>query len=125
MLSFSLLLLGIFGMALWRYRSLIALNRELSKSIAEQKKAEEALMYSEKRWRNIVVSTPQIGINLDPQGRIIFANTHFLHLVGWRGAGGHRPGLVRHVHSRIYPGTGSQYLSHNHETKRYAGIFNL
>jgi PAS domain S-box-containing protein len=83
-LSFSLLLLGIFVMALWRYRSLVALNRELSGSIAEQKKTEEALMYSEKRWRNIIVSIPQIGISLDRQGRIIFANTHFLHLVGWQ-----------------------------------------
>lgn len=52
--------------------------------ISRQKMAEEALIESEKKWRNIIVSTPQIGISLDPQGRITFANGHFLQMVGWK-----------------------------------------
>ena len=51
--------------------------------ITQQKKAEEALIRSESKWRNIIVSMPQIGIILDPQGRIVFANAYFLNLVGW------------------------------------------
>jgi PAS domain S-box-containing protein len=51
--------------------------------ITQQKIAEEALIESEKKWCNIIVSTPQIGISLDPQGKIVFANVHFLQLVGW------------------------------------------
>ncbi len=52
--------------------------------ISRQKIAEKALAQSERKWRNIIVSTPQIGVSLDPQGRIIFANGHFLQLVGWK-----------------------------------------
>lgn len=51
--------------------------------ITRQKQAEEVLARSAERWRNIIVSTPQVGISLDPQGRIVFANTYFLQLVGW------------------------------------------
>ena len=51
--------------------------------ITRQKQAEEALVQSEKKWRNIIVSTPQLGISLNPAGRVVFANSHFLKLVGW------------------------------------------
>jgi len=53
-------------------------------NFSRQKIAEEALAQSEKKWRNIIVSTPQIGVSLDPQGKIVFANGHFLQLVGWK-----------------------------------------
>ncbi|MBU4316652.1 MAG: PAS domain S-box protein [Proteobacteria bacterium] len=49
----------------------------------EQKRAERALMESERKWRNILVNIPQIGISLNPQGQITFANPHFLQLTGW------------------------------------------
>jgi len=52
--------------------------------ITESKKAKMALVSSEKKWRNILVNTPQIGITLNPQARIVFANTHFLKLTGWK-----------------------------------------
>jgi PAS domain S-box-containing protein len=42
-----------------------------------------ALQESERKWRNILVNTPQIGISIDPQGQITFANKHFLNLTGW------------------------------------------
>jgi len=51
--------------------------------ITRQKQAEAALIRSQEKWRNIIVSVPLIGISLDPGGRILFANTHFLQLVGW------------------------------------------
>jgi PAS domain S-box-containing protein len=51
--------------------------------ITLQKQAEAALIRSQEKWRNIIVSVPLIGISLDPGGRILFANTHFLQVVGW------------------------------------------
>ena len=54
------------------------------RDISERKQATEALARSEEKWRHIVASTPMIGISLDPQARLVFANAHFLHLTGWR-----------------------------------------
>ncbi len=51
--------------------------------ITDRKQAEKALIASEQKWRNILVNTPQIGITLDPEAKIIFANDHFLKLTGW------------------------------------------
>ncbi|MCF8111835.1 MAG: PAS domain-containing protein [Desulfobacteraceae bacterium] len=51
--------------------------------ITERKQAEEALAESEKKWRNILVNTPQIGVSIDTRGRIVFVNKHFLELTGW------------------------------------------
>jgi PAS domain S-box-containing protein len=49
-----------------------------------RKRAEEALAKSEKKWRHILATAPQIGISLDPRGGITFANDHFLKLTGWQ-----------------------------------------
>ena len=51
--------------------------------ITERSVAEAALRDSERRWREILVHTPQIGVTLDPEGCIAFANRHFLELTGW------------------------------------------
>ena len=51
--------------------------------VTDRKLAEHALVNSEKRWRNILVNTPQIGIALNSEGQIIFANDHFLNLTGY------------------------------------------
>jgi two-component system, cell cycle sensor histidine kinase and response regulator CckA len=56
----------------------------IATDITKRKQAEEALRESERKWRNILVNTPQLGIGLDPQARIIFANSHFLKVTGWR-----------------------------------------
>ncbi len=48
-----------------------------------RKRVQEALERSEDKWRHILVNAPQIGISLDPRGRIAFANDHFLKLTGW------------------------------------------
>ena len=52
--------------------------------VTERKRIAEALAKSEHKWRHILVNSPQIGVSLDPEGKIIFANTHFLELTGWR-----------------------------------------
>lgn len=54
------------------------------RDITERKLAELALIDSGQRWRNILINTPQIGISLDPMGKISFANKHFLKLTGWQ-----------------------------------------
>ena len=42
------------------------------------------LRESERKWRNILVNVPQIGVTLDAEARIIFANAYFLNLTGWK-----------------------------------------
>lgn len=53
------------------------------KILNDRKKTEKALIDSERKWQKILVNTPQLGISLDPQARIVFANEHFLKLTGW------------------------------------------
>jgi len=55
------------------------------RDITDRKKAEETLINSERKWRNILVNTPQIGIALNLKAEIVFANTHFLKLTEWEG----------------------------------------
>ena len=54
------------------------------KDITKRKLSEQALIESEQRWRSVLQNTPQIGISLDAQGKIIFANKYFLNLTGWK-----------------------------------------
>jgi two-component system cell cycle sensor histidine kinase/response regulator CckA len=58
--------------------------KELEKRIQQLEQNDKALIESEQKWRNILVNIPQIGIALDPQARIVFANDHFLKLTGWK-----------------------------------------
>ena len=55
----------------------------IARDITKQKVAEKKLQESEQKWRNILIKTPQIGITLDTQAKIVFANEHFLRLTGW------------------------------------------
>ena len=41
------------------------------------------LRESERKWRNILINVPQMGITLDAEARIVFANAYFLSLTGW------------------------------------------
>ncbi len=58
----------------------------VSQDITARKRAEAALRESEWRWRHILVETPQIGVSLDPTGRIVFANKRLLELTDYREA---------------------------------------
>ena len=53
------------------------------RDITERLRAREALLAAERKWRNVLVNTPQVGVGLDREGRIVFANRHFLQLTGW------------------------------------------
>lgn len=53
------------------------------RDITLRKQAEAALREREVMWRNILIRIPQIGIALDTQARIVFANEYFLSLTGW------------------------------------------
>ncbi|MDY6904615.1 MAG: PAS domain S-box protein [Thermodesulfobacteriota bacterium] len=56
----------------------------VARDITEKKRIDAALAYSEKKWRHILVNTPQIGVSLDTNARITFANAHLLKLTGWK-----------------------------------------
>ena len=62
-----------------RVLSIIGVGRD----ITDRKRMEEAVVSSELKWRNILVNTPQIGVALNPDGRIVFVNQHFLKITGW------------------------------------------
>ncbi|MDZ7833360.1 MAG: PAS domain S-box protein [Desulfobacterales bacterium] len=55
----------------------------VGKDVTEHKKAQEALIRAESKWRQILVQTPQIGVSINPDGKISFANEYFLRLTGW------------------------------------------
>jgi len=54
------------------------------RDVSARVQTEAAIVASERKWRNILVNVPQIGLSLDNQGRIVFANKHFLQLTDWR-----------------------------------------
>ena len=53
------------------------------RDITERKRTEAALRRAEAKWRNILVETPQLGVSLDGDARIVFANAKLLELTGW------------------------------------------
>ncbi|MCP4576930.1 MAG: PAS domain S-box protein [Deltaproteobacteria bacterium] len=50
----------------------------------DQKEAEKLLEDSERKWRDVLIHTPQIGISLNRDAGIVFVNEHFLKLTGWK-----------------------------------------
>lgn len=67
-----------------RTAQLTVVNQELEKEIAERKKAEELLMESERRFREVLENVKLIAATLDPQGNITFCNDFMLKLTGWK-----------------------------------------
>ncbi|QJT09131.1 PAS domain-containing sensor histidine kinase [Oceanidesulfovibrio marinus] len=53
------------------------------RDITESKQSAQALIRSESKFRNVLENIPLIGISLDMQGRLTFANDHFLALTGY------------------------------------------
>jgi len=54
-----------------------------TKDITSHKRAEEALIQSERRLRTVLETMSLIGLMLDLQGNIIFCNDFLLNLTGW------------------------------------------
>jgi PAS domain S-box-containing protein len=53
LISGLFLLIAVFGMAYWRYKSIFRINRELVRTIDERKRTEESLRESEDKFRSI------------------------------------------------------------------------
>lgn len=62
----------------------VAYLADVTWEIVMRKRTEQSLVDSERKWRSILVNTPQIGVSLKPQARIVLANEHLLHLTGWK-----------------------------------------
>ena len=52
--------------------------------ITARREAAQALQRSEARFRSVLENTNLIGMMLDREGRLIFANDTLLELVGWQ-----------------------------------------
>jgi|GEM_PF-1892996 len=51
--------------------------------VTERRRMEQTLVKSESKWKNILADTPQLGLSLNRQGKIVFANNHLLLATGW------------------------------------------
>lgn len=77
----GLVLLVLVVMAAWRYRSVVTLNRDLVKNIEQRTQAEEALRESERRYRNLVESSPET-IGIQAERRVVYLNPAGLKMFG-------------------------------------------
>jgi len=75
------MLAGLLGIGLlWRRRELAYSQQELG----EHQQAETALRESERRFREMLEQVHLVGVMLDAQGNVTFANDYLLQLTGWR-----------------------------------------
>jgi PAS domain S-box-containing protein len=68
------LFIVVCGMALWRYRSLSKIHRDLIQQMTERKQVEQALAESEASYRNLFDSSSDGIFIIDPDGNFIDAN---------------------------------------------------
>ncbi|MCK9419059.1 MAG: transporter substrate-binding domain-containing protein [Nitrospirae bacterium] len=76
------LALVIVTLVVWRYLSMLRLNRDLKVAFEELKKAEEALQEREERLRSVIEQSP-IGIALSRDGITLDANKAYLGMFGY------------------------------------------
>jgi len=95
-----LVLFTVICMALWRYRSIALLNRDLRQNINDRKKAEEALMESEQRFRHLSDDSPLAILIVNRNGNIEYVNKKCSSIMGY--ASGEIPTL-QHWWSLVYP----------------------
>jgi PAS domain S-box-containing protein len=74
----SFLLTAVSGMAVWRFRSLAMINRELVRNITERKKAERSLEQSKAFNAKILETVDEGFIVIDAQFKILSANNAYL-----------------------------------------------
>jgi PAS domain S-box-containing protein len=79
-----LLLLSVCAMAFWRYRSISNLNRELTRSIAERKRAEQIVLGSEARLRQITDNMVDMVGQFDERSVFRYASPSYERILGYR-----------------------------------------
>lgn len=56
----------------------------VARDITERKRAEETLLASERRFREVLENIHLLAVSLDTEGHITFCNDFFLNLTGWK-----------------------------------------
>ncbi|MCH8095536.1 MAG: PAS-domain containing protein [Proteobacteria bacterium] len=82
----GLVVLVLIAMALWRYRSIVKLNRELRETIAGRKKAEQAVAEKSALLNATFESMSQGIIVTDPALNVLAFNHQYADLLGFPGA---------------------------------------
>ncbi|GAB6097588.1 hypothetical protein JCM14469_38420 [Desulfatiferula olefinivorans] len=84
-----LILLGV-GVALtalimmtWRYRTVVALHRTLSRTVDELKTAQQAMRESEARYSDLYDNAPDMYLSFDAQGEVMQCNRTFCRISGY------------------------------------------
>jgi PAS domain S-box-containing protein len=78
------LLASMCGMALWRYRTVSGLNKELLRSIAERKRAEEIVQASEARLRQVTDNMVDMVGQFDDRAVFQYASPSYERVLGYR-----------------------------------------
>ena len=79
----GLLILTLIAMAWWRYRSVLVLNRGLRETIAERRKAQQALGESEEKYRDLIEGSLLAIQIVGKDGNRVYANQAFVDLLGY------------------------------------------
>lgn len=78
----GLFALVVITLMVWRYRSMLRLNKELQSILTERKKTEGALKESDERFHLFMRNFPGLAYMKDSEGRVVFANEGFSQYLG-------------------------------------------
>lgn len=82
-LSAALLFMSVCGMGLWRYRSVVGLNKELMNNIVERRKAEDSLRESNSLMDTMFQASPAAIFVVNKEGVILMWNKAAERTFGW------------------------------------------
>lgn len=81
--SGAFLVIVVSGMALWRYLSVLKINRNLMEQIAERKMAEQALRVGEERYRTLIEQASDGIFITDAEGNYLDVNRSGCRMLGY------------------------------------------